>query len=263
MHDFNTNGYFLINLEELQYLEELRDLLEKELGGQLAFWHLRFKGTKEEWVSKVYQLSETLWKSRLFQKHFEANKSFLMKILGPNLDMQSKPHFRLTRPENENDQFGWHRDSYYGAKPWEIAVWTPLGQLSPGAGFQLIKGSHLKDGEEIRHIEEDDSFRRSVKKGSKAHKIGFIYAPKTEKYLDEIKEEDIIHLQPNFGQCVVFPKSALHRGINRSENTRISFDTSFKPAFTQTNSRDEYYYPLSRNGFGKTVEQFQESAEIR
>ncbi len=195
-------------------------------------------------MAQVKKAVDSLVTSGLVQKLIAANKEVFIPLTGEDLDIQSAPHLRVTRPEKEGDMVDWHRDSFYGSTPWELNIWFPVFPLSPGAGLRVLPGSHAIPSTP-QEAQDQDEFRKSVAKNSPAHQIGFVYAPKTDDTLMQMRPEDTALNAPPYGSFVIFFGCAIHKAQNLSNQTRISIDVRIKNSLAPTNTRPGYYVPIN------------------
>jgi hypothetical protein len=166
LKDLFENGYLIIDFDELAFLSKLSHFVDNGLSGKALSWHDRFTGSRQEWVKQVLSLSEEMWSSKLVRSHYQSNSTQLVEVLGPNVDMQSKAHLRISRPENirlysswpnhiNHDDLVWHKDirSYEQIKESTFNGYLQRYHLfidsspSPGINKDLI---HPSQGLELR-----------------------------------------------------------------------------------------------------------------
>ena len=238
------NGYVVSEFPRKEMLGELQTLVKSAFPCDPVQWHAREGITHEEHVAQVNKALDVMVESRLVTRLIEANKDLFMQLTGPDLEIQVSPHLRVTRPETESDMIDWHRDSFYGSTPWELNIWFPVFPLDAGAGLRVLPGSHVMPSVP-RETVDNDEFRKSVVKGSAAHKIGFVYAPKTDETIEAMKPGDSVLIAPPFGSFAIFFGCAIHRAQNQSHQTRISVDVRIKNTLAPTNTRPGYYEILN------------------
>jgi hypothetical protein len=256
---FRTNGYVVQEFHQKSLLREAQQLVKSQFQCNPVEWHKQ-DISHEQHVAQVKKTLDALLASRLVTRIIQDNKDEFVSVLGPDLDVQASPHVRITRPEIEGDAVDWHRDSFYGSTVWELNVWFPLFPLDKGAGIRILPGSHAKPSRNIRDGQESNAFRKTVSKGSVAHQIGFVYAPKTDDTLSGMNPADTILVAPDFGSFVTFFGCAVHKGQNRSALTRISVDVRIKNSFTPTNTKPGYYECLARGVLADVAQQFHDNA---
>ena len=251
-------GYIQLDFDRREHLSALQSLTESLFPCPPLLWHKQPDVSAEKHVEQVKKVLDKVLESKLVNKLIEDNTSVFTGILGPDFDLQVAPHLRVTRPEVEGDMVDWHRDSFYGSTPWELNVWFPIFPLHEGAGLRILPGSNAMPSKNVREATESDNFRKTVQKGSSAHQIGFVYAPKTDDTLAAMKTVDTVLLAPPAGSFILFFGCCIHRAQNRSEFTRISVDTRLKNSFAPTNTRPGYYQPVSSGVVSRVVRRFQE-----
>jgi len=145
----------------------------------------------------------------------------LARLLGPGqLMIQAGMFLRATRPNDDDEAIGWHRESMYGGPPGTWNVWMPLVQINQDNALQYIPGSaEIPDDELI--VTADN--RGVVERGSDGQSIGFLYAPKRiVRGVDLSKAEPM--LVP-LGSAAIFPGALIHgAGANRTDRIRFSLD---------------------------------------
>jgi hypothetical protein len=241
---FATHGYTLGEFTNKKYLFEIQGLVKSAFPFNPVEWHMLPGLTNEQHVEQVKKAVDLIVDSRLVIKLIEANKDLFFPFTGPDLDIQTAPHLRVSRPETESDMVDWHRDSFYGSTPWELNIWFPIFPLEPGAGLRVLPGSHAIPSE-VRETVDPNEFRKTVEKGSTAHKIGFVYAPKTDDTIEAMKPGASVLNTPPYGSFVIFFGCAVHRAQNRSCKTRVSIDVRIKNSLAPTNTRPGYYQTLN------------------
>lgn|SRR3990167_768749 len=205
-------------------------------------------------LNLIKQAKDSLVKTGLVKDLLFTNSDCFTKLLGSDIDMQSDIHLRVSRPDQENDFIDWHRDTFYGNSNWELNFWFPVFQLEENAGLKVVEGSHLLTSSNIRHIEEQNSFRKTVTKGSIANDLGFQYASKSEDAIDEMDQSKIKLLRPEVGQAVLFFGHMIHRAQNFSTKTRVSIDVRVKHMLAPTSTKVGYYQPLLRSDIVRCIE---------
>ena len=133
----------------------------------------------------------------------------------------------------------------------------PLVELLPGAGLALVEGSHLVPSVNVRHTEYEDLNRRSVKKGSLANKLGFVYAPKIDDSISNLSSSELKVVTPKLGEYLVFFGNMIHGGANASPHARISFDIRFTHPHQQSDVDNQFFTTFSRGVVSRVKEKFE------
>ena len=158
---FKKNGFVSAEFPHKECLAELQALIKSQFPCPPVEWHLQPNVSNDQHVAQVKKAVDSLVASGLVQKLIAANKEVFIPLTGEDLDIQSAPHLRVTRPEKEGDMVDWHRDSFYGSTPWELNIWFPVFPLSPGAGLRVLPGSHAIPSTP-QEAQDQDEFRKSV-----------------------------------------------------------------------------------------------------
>jgi len=245
LKSLKQNGFAEIKFANQEALQGLQDLITSCFEGSPLDWH-KLDVSQEEHIKFVKQITDKIVTSDLVTKLIAQSADVLKPILGPDIDVQRSPHFRLSRPGNESDLVDWHRDTFYGNTAWEMNIWFPVLPLAEGAGLCLLPGSHRIPSTNVREIKDTDPYRSRVTKGSVENQVGYVYLAKTDDLMSNLKTEDVVTLRPEVGSAILFFGSCLHRARNFSHSTRVSIDVRVKNINTQTNTRAGYYKSLTR-----------------
>jgi hypothetical protein len=253
-------GFVEITFSETESLKRLQALAKDAFQSDPEHWHER-NSPQELHLAAVKHLTDEIVHSDLVTSLIRSNQDIFTGLLGPDVDVQAAPHVRVSRPHLENDLIHWHRDTFYGANPWELNIWFPLFTLKEGAGLLFVEGSHRLPSNNVREIKDHNEFRRSVKKGSVAHQVGYVYLPKIDDAIAEMDSSNVRLLSPAFGQAIFFFGCGIHTAQNLSDKTRVTIDVRVKNAHATSNTRPGYYKPLARGLISQCSERFFENSE--
>src|SRR5262249_28312950 len=173
--DFVEAGYAVLDLPNPDPVQtataQIRDKL-RELTGirtlDLARYH---EADISEDRHEEILIAATDWfrRERVAQRIIEGNLSVFAAIVGSDIKIERSPFLRLNRPAQKADNLGFHRDTLYGASPYEMSVIIPFVDIPAEASVGIIPGSHLKPDGEFE-IVNAPSRGAHVTKGSKIHK---------------------------------------------------------------------------------------------
>ncbi len=191
-----------------------------------------------------FQLSQFFWEQQLGKKIITAQIDFFKALLGPDLNVQSKPHLRITRPNKPQDNVGYHRDTFYGNSPFELSVLIPYVNVPLESSISMLSGSHIRPESDfpITQIVSPD-----ITKGSIKNQLGFLYAP---KLIDPIYTVGMEPIALNLGEALIFSLSILHGAVeNRGSISRWSSDIRVVNALAPLNEslKPGYYEQISRS----------------
>jgi sporadic carbohydrate cluster 2OG-Fe(II) oxygenase len=167
----------------------------------------------------------------------------LRQLIGNDLHIQKYPYLRIARPGKLQDNIGYHRDTNYGSSPYEISLHIPFTNVGVTGSLAFLSGSQYTPDRDlvVRKVKSVD-----VERGSRKHKLGFLYEPKIlpEKVTNLLKPR-----HTKVGQAMLFCLSTLHGQIeNRSQRTRISVDVrlvnSLAPIDWSRSVHGDYYEQL-------------------
>ena len=253
------NGYVILDFLERDYFDAMQEEIKSVFGFNPTLFHEQ-KMDDDHRLQLIKHTKDILVKKKYVKNCVLANTACFLPLLGPDIDIQSDMHLRVSRPQREEDFINWHRDTFYGNSHWELNFWMPIFPLEQGAGLLVVDRSHSSLAVNVRHIQEQNTFRKQVLKGSIANELGYQYAPKSDSVIDAIAESDpsqIKLLAPKVGQAVLFFAHCVHRAQNLSSKTRVSIDVRIKHMLASTNTKPGYYEPLIRSDVAKYVEKMQ------
>lgn len=249
------NGFIVLPLLNKKPLLKLQKVVRSFFDCEPDEWHNK-NVNQDDHISLVKEITDKISESGLTAELIRSNVDTFIQLLGPDIDIQIVPHLRISRPQKESDLINWHRDTFYGNLPWEMNLWFPLFPLHSGAGLRILAGSHLKPSMNIREVKDTDPFRSTVIKGSLANQIGYLYSPKTDDTIANMKLSQAKLISPQVGAAILFFGYMVHKAENTSTHTRISIDLRIRNAHTKTNTKEGYYKPLSRGLIDRCVSQF-------
>ena len=191
-----------------------------------------------------WDLSEWFWERRLAHDIVAANLPLLQQLVGLDLHVQRYPYLRIARPGRSSDVTGLHRDTLYGASPYELSLLVPFTEVTEASAVQVVSGSHAEPAGAYRAVRGDAPH---VEPGSRAHRLGFPYAPQV------LAPEVAARAEPvplRVGQALAFGLGLVHgQPVNAGEQTRVSVDVrvvnSLAPVALGRGVRADYYEPLS------------------
>jgi hypothetical protein len=227
---FEKDGFLVRDLGP-EAVSELRDLaatLSIRIGAALPDAHSVMRG---DIVTPQSQLRDMAVPScrRIVKLEGEA----LRELLDDDVVSQKNPYLRIARPGAAGDNIGFHKDTWYGGDAREVSVWIPLVDVAEDAALRLRPGSHKEDL-------EMEPAPAQAERGSVAHSLGFLYAPKRLKRPVEMKPVPM-----KFGQMLVMSLALLHgQEENGAGYTRWSMDCRVVGANADIGARNGAYAPL-------------------
>lgn len=240
-------GWLVVDLPEPAPVLEARAAIESWLrlhrpdAGSLERYHEAV--ADDAHVAILHDLALRYWDARAGRAIVERNLELFRALLGPDLDVQRRPYLRAVRPGRPDDAQPLHRDTYYGASPYEVSVLVPFTAMDAAAAMRVIPGSHLEPDAAYpyRQAESPDVTLRSQK-----HELGYPYAPRR---LDPELDARAVPVPLRVGQAAVFGLSLVHGGgVNRGSETRFSSDirvvNAWAPVRTRRGVDDRYFEPL-------------------
>ena len=255
------NGWLVVDLPDptsvfqvqKQLLSWLREQALPDLSG-LEQYHL-LVDDRQQHLEILHNLSSSYWQAELGQKIITANLNLFQQLIGPDLVIQRYPYLRVVRPGQEADAVPLHRDTYYGASPYEISILIPFTNMEAEAALKVITSSHLAPDSEYPYIQQVSP---DVTIGSSQHQLGWAYAPRLlEPHL--LEQAESISLK--VGQVLIFGLSLVHgAGVNRSQCTRFSSDirlaNSLAPVKWTRGVHKDYFVPLHKSVISQIAEHY-------
>lgn len=253
MENLTLNGYQILSFDCLEQIFEIQNIIKEIFACDPTELHTK-EINKDDYLILINESKNKIIKNQLIKQILLKNLVYLRDILGPDIDMQSDIHLRVSRPNKSSDYVGWHRDTFYGNSYWEVNLWFPIFPLENGSGLLLIDQSHIMPSKNIRVIEDLEAPSQSVK-GSLAHQLGYAYLTKTDDVIAARTENNIKLIAPQLGQFVIFLGYIAHRAQNKSPKTRISVDLRLKSMLAPTQTKPGYFQPLTRSPLINWIEQ--------
>ncbi len=237
--------------------ELLAQLRLKFLPGLASLDDYHLAATDDErHIAILHGLSAHYWALDLGRTIIAANLDLFRRLVGTDLHIQRHPYLRAVRPGHPRDAAPIHRDTYYGASPFEVSVLVPFTDVEMAGAMRVISGSHLESDRAYpfeQHQSEDVQIR------SPKHQLGFPYAPKLlEPTLLERAEPVPLHV----GQVLIFGLSLVHGGgLNMGSRTRFSSDiriaNSLAPVAWGRGVHQDYFVPLCSSAIARTALRYQ------
>lgn len=242
---FLADGWVVVDLAGADGVRGFRDALVQRLRATAApeltdpgDYHLHIGDADHERIH--YSLASWCWEQHLGRRIVGPELPFLRGFVGGDLHVQRYPYLRIARPGRHGDVTGMHRDTLYGASPYEVSIVVPLVDLDEPAALRVVTGSHVAPAERYLAQRADAP---DVEPGSRRHELGFPYAPQV------LDEEVLGSSEPvplRVGQALVMSLGLVHgQEVNDGARTRISVDVrvvnSLAPVSFTRGVRSDYY----------------------
>lgn len=242
-------GWMVVDLPDpgrvLAVRDRLLGRLRTLLGGTLERLEDYHRAVEDDarHFDVLYELAGAFWDQQDGIELVRANVSLVQELAGTDLHVQSYPYLRVTRPNRPGDCVGLHRDTHYGASPYELALLIPFTDVTAASGLRVVSGSHMAPEAAYPFTQQPSS---GFEAGSNRHRLGYPYAPRT---LDPALVARAEPVEVAVGQVLVFSLSLVHGALeNGSASTRVSTDVrvanSFAPVAWGRGVRADYYRPL-------------------
>jgi ectoine hydroxylase-related dioxygenase (phytanoyl-CoA dioxygenase family) len=249
---YSKNGWMTLDLAHPEIVFEARDAM-------VVFLRESFFPTLErledlhEHISdddtyiKVHLALNAFFREQQFAKKIISSElDTFQKLISPDLCIQTNPYLRVARPGVAGDNIGLHRDTFYGASPYELSVVVPYTDLDEGGALRVLSGSQGTPENEIRFHEVNVD---GVERGSPRHLAGIPYIARVVS--PEIASK-AVPVPTTVGQVLIFGLATVHgQEINQGAGTRVTTDIRIVNAlapFVVNRAGDEAYYtPLSQS----------------
>ena len=256
---YSKNGWMVLDLTHPETVFEARDAI-------VAFLRESFFPTLErledlhghisddEAYIKVHLALNGFFRERQFAKKIISSElDALQKLISPDLCIQTNPYLRIARPGVAGDNIGLHRDTFYGASPYELSVVVAYTDLDEGGALRIVSGSQRTPESETRFHEVDID---GVERGSPRHLAGIPYIARI--VLPEIANE-AVPVPLTVGQVLIFGLATVHgQEINQGAGTRVTTDirvvNGLAPFVVDRAGPESYYTPLSKSPVSEQAE---------
>lgn len=202
------------------------------------------------------QLTQFFRAEQFSHKIITAQLELFKALLGPDLNIQSQPYLRITRPRKPQDNIGYHRDTFYGCSPFEISVLVPYANVPAEGSLAVLSGSHTRPESDFPTQQVQNP---EVEKGSARHQIGFLYAP---KLIDPAYTTNMRPIPLKLGEALVFSLATVHGSVeNRGQTSRWSSDIRLVNALAPVSPslKPGYYQKLCRSAVTEIAEAYSQS----
>jgi len=246
--EYREQGWVLVTLPRPDVIDTVREVLLAELrriSGVADITLERYHEIADDDAvhhDYQYRLTEVFRSRRYAYEVLAAQDDFFRPFLGPDLLVQVNPYLRMARPGKPQDNIGYHRDTFYGASPYELSVWIPYVDLPAESSLSVLSGSHIRPESDFPVTQTQSA---DVAKGSNLHKMGFPYAPKV---MDAGPLANIQAVPVNRGEALIFSLATVHGTThNNGPIARWSTDIRVANALApiDLSARPDYYERLS------------------
>jgi ectoine hydroxylase-related dioxygenase (phytanoyl-CoA dioxygenase family) len=245
---YREHGWVLVKLPQPAIIETVRAELLAELR--------RLSGVPDVTLERYHEIADDDADHHRYQKELTdifrsrryaarvigAQIELFRQFVGPDLLVQVSPYLRMARPGKLQDNIGYHRDTFYGASPYELSVWIPYVDLPAESSLGVLSGSHVRPERDFPVTQTQSAH---VTKGSDLHKLGFPYAPKV---MDPGPLADMRQVAVKRGEMLVFSLATVHGSVlNSGPVARWSTDIRVLNALAPVDltARADYYEVLS------------------
>lgn len=253
-------GWLVLDLPDPSAILEARDHLLEHLQKtlptlrRLEDYH-QLVTDDERHFAILHDLATFYWEAQLGRPIVTRNLELFRRLIGPDLHIQSFPYLRAVRPGQVQDAAPLHRDTYYGASPFEVSVVVPFTEVDAGAALRVISGSHTAPDSAYPYTQ---TVSPDVRIRSGKHELGYPYAP---RLLAPALVDTAEPVPLGVGRVLIFPLQLVHGGVtNTGQRTRFSTDirlaNSLAPVQWSRGVREDYFVPLCTSAVTRSAEAF-------
>jgi len=226
---FQKKGYQIFKINNLKSFNFIHDevvrLIKKKIkfNGNLNQLH-KFIKSKDLNELRMFIFEELNKKLKFKKSYYELSKPFLDKIVGEELVMQKKINLSIQLPNDDTSLLSVHSDTWNGNSPFEVVAWLPLEDVKNSKSMFILPYNSKKN-------------KLLYKKG--------IFKSNNQIY-SKLKKE-MKFLKINKKHLLIFSQNCPHGNIvNKSNETRISFNCRFKSLFAPYHEKSflEYFDPI-------------------
>lgn len=256
---FQAEGWFVVQAPNPEPIYVARTALLNELRRltgnpaiTLETYHQAIEDDRHHTDLQI-QLTHFFRTQRFGPQIIAAQLNFFQALLGRDLNVQSNPYLRITRPHKPQDNIGYHRDTFYGGSPFELSVLIPYVDVPAASALSVLPGSHLRPESDFPTQQVQST---EVTKGSPKHQLGFLYAP---KLIDPACLQPMKPIPLKLGDLLVFSLATVHGSKeNQGHSCRWSSDVRVVNALApiDLSMRPTYYEPLSRSVVTEAAETY-------
>jgi len=241
--NFLNNGYIIQKIDDMSNLDFIQNFLVKKSSELLSSKKII---NNQNWLNNIHNLisSDQLNSFRLNliqainnekkfrEKYYKTSKKFLDLIVGNELAMQKRINLSIQLPQDDSSLLPVHADTWSGDSPFEAVVWIPLVDCFRTKTMYILPPHKALD----------------------LHKNFENYVNKSENNIFNLIKNDVVWLEINYGEILIFNQSLPHGNVvNDETETRWSMNCRFKGIFTPYNDKKlgEFFDPITLKPLSK------------
>ena len=234
---FLRDGYLIFPVENLIYLQNIKDFLIKQITSTLTlnagsdidilneFHTVVGKANINQIRLNLIDALNT--RGETHKELFWLAQSKISDLVGNELAMQRRINLSIQIPKDETSVLDIHRDTDSGNSPFEVVLWLPLVDCYQTKSMFILP----------KHIEKESS---SLLSNDKIN---------TTDDLQQEFQSDLNYLNVPYGHAVLFTHTVYHGNtINKERETRWSMNVRFKGLFTPYGDKlvGETFMPIQK-----------------
>jgi sporadic carbohydrate cluster 2OG-Fe(II) oxygenase len=236
--NFLENGYFTKKCENLEGLDNLKSetikLFHESTDGKydnknfsLDEIHLSLNKKEINDIRMIMysRLNSYDW---IRPTYFSFARTVIEDIIGRELVIQNRINLNIMMPNDEGSNIHPHVDPHSGESPYQCVVWLPLTDCYDSKSICILPPKD--NNEALTH------FKQWMENGGR------------ERVFREV-EDKLVWVDIPYGYCLIFTPTLIHGStVNKTNETRWSFNTRFKALFTPYYSQEKglgsFYLPI-------------------
>ncbi len=235
-NEFLENGFVVRDVESQSDLDKIRSLVSDAASRYLGISsndpdallnsihrHVTPAALNELRLHVIGAINAASW---IRPAYFRLARRALESIVGNELSMQLRLNLSIQLPEDTSSLLPIHADTWAGDSPFEVVVWLPLVDCFKTKSMFLLPPAAC--GDPARMLSRTD-------------------ASDSEALFRSV-EQDLVWLNVNYGQVLVFNQNLPHGNrINCENETRWSLNCRFKGVFAPYADKrlGEFFEPIT------------------
>jgi len=236
--EFQEKGYVKAKVKDFDLLDLLRDKVVEFLKSHLNITQGRFDNEtllnnlhnhlsqidlNTLRVDLINYINSQAW---LRPTYYSLGSELINAIVGNELAMQRRVNISIQAPSDSSSLLAMHADTWSGDSPYEVVMWLPFVDCYKTKSMYILPAHKLKDPlsffDESTSISSDELFKEY--------------------------EDDLVFLDVNYGEILVFNQALPHGNIvNKESECRLTMNCRFKGLFTPYHDKTlgEFFEPIT------------------
>ena len=217
---FKEEGFCILNNQDLDSHHTFLKILSKSFGvfdQDLSNLHKEINNSDINNIRlKAFSSINSLPSKN--DLYFQQSKSFLLRLLGPDISIQNKLNLSIQIPFDDSSLLPLHTDTISGQSPFEVVLWIPFTNCFDENSMYIIP------------------IEKSMEMMSKIAQYKDLGMKKLEDDYKQFKK--FLNITPE--QILIFSPTLFHGNVvNTTSQTRVSINCRFKNIFSPESPNPE------------------------